>query len=95
MSDLQAALDAQSNFNQFTKYMADHKMKVAIFQIGPYQIAESTQLVVAMSAELLEDKGYKVDVSVNVLSAERNPNGPGILFGALAVLVVRAPRVHL
>jgi CheY-specific phosphatase CheX len=87
----QVALDAQKNFTQFASYMEENAQRVALFQIGPYQVGEAANAMVALTIELLEHRGYKVDVTLNVLTATPGPSGA--ILGAIAMLVVRAPAI--
>ena len=88
-------LDAQANCSQFADWLARNNMKVGVFQIGPYQVGEGTNATVALTTELLERKGYRVDLSINILTVSANPIAPkSILITAMAILVVRAPLIE-
>jgi len=89
------ALDAQANCTQFADWLKKQKMAVGVFQIGPYQVSEGANATVAMTTELLERKGYRVDLSINILTVSANPIAPkSILITAMAMLVVRAPLIE-
>ena len=91
----QVALDAASNFKQFVGWMTAERMKVMVFQIGPYKVGDGPNALVGVTVELLEEKGYKVDLSVNVLSATPTPDGQGLTLAAIALLTLRAPLIQL
>lgn len=89
----QVAIDAQANCTQFADWLTKNNMRVGIFQIGPYQVTEPANATVGLTTELLERKGYKVDVGVNILTATAHPTTKALVLTALAVLVVRAPAI--
>jgi len=90
----QVALDAAKNCKQFIDWMTTERMKVMLFQIGPYSISDGPNTLIGTTVEMLEDKGYKVDVQVNVLTAAPGPGGQPVL-AAMAMLTVRAPIIQM
>jgi hypothetical protein len=81
-------IHAQANARTFREFMVKERLKVCLFNIGPYAAVDGASAVVGLTVELLEADGYKVDVTPQILALG---SGPGQPMTGLTVLVVRAP----
>jgi hypothetical protein len=88
------AINAQQNANLFRDFMMRERLKVCIFNLGPYLVTDTAHALVGMTAEILEGQGYNVELSPQILSmdAEPAPGGKTVIkMKGLTVLTVRAP----
>lgn len=88
------AINAQQNANLFRDFMVRERLKICVFNLGPYLVTDAAHVLVGMTVEILEAQGYNVELNPQILSMDAEP-GPGgktvIKMKGLTVLTVRAP----
>lgn len=88
----EVAIHAQTNARTFKDFMVKERLKICLFNIGPYAAVDGMHVLVGMTAELLEADGFKVDITPQILQLGQGPDGKALMTG-LSVMVVRAPAI--